>query len=592
MSQDFSFQSRQLWQTYLAAEYDSLSELLLLGWSHFEQNTYLSLDQNQRYGINTWVSSFLGLFCQPDYILSDRYIPTFIRLNLIIANVVAISSFGSTDAHLQILLVQPSNFAKLLTLYSARNQVKIDRAEIFAASPELACLWYSCYLQGYRSMLANPVSYQNLREHLAFVNAVGSELLTEFYHLDDLIFGSTYIDPERDRDLKQKINQTIQQKQQNEIIRNFPNPQKIAIVTSLWFPQHSVYRILSQYVDALKSEYELTLIHLGEVRNNLQIEGFKSIRYIYFKNGVLDIEALRQNEFMVIFYPDVGMSLESIILSNLRLAPIQICGTGHSVSTFGSQIDYYISGELVENDSKHYSERLVLLPDLGAIHNCPDYKLPSRPNLISLEEKPIIINCSWYAQKVNYPLLLVLKQILAETDLPVIFRIFAGAALVQRNDFIPFYQDVSAVLGNECVEIFPALPYVEYMAKMAEGDLCIESFPFGGCNIIVDGLFLRIPTVCLAGDRWFNRIGAKTLELAGLGELVANTIPEYIELILRLVCDRPFRYKMQQKLQQQDLNATIFNTKSQKSFLQAISFLIQNHEYLKHQDPKIPTHIH
>jgi hypothetical protein len=582
---EFSFQSRQLWQAYLAEEYDTLSELLLLGWNHFEQNTYLSLDPNQRHAIDTWVGNFLWLFCQPDYILSDRYIPIFIRLNLIIANVVAISSFGNTDAHLQILLAQPSNFAKLLTLYSARNQVKIERAKIFNASPELACLWYSCYLQGYRSMLANPVSYGNLREHLAFVNTTESESLTEFYHLDDLIFGATYIDPERDRFLKQKINQIIQQSQKDEPIRNFPNPQKIAIVTSLWFPQHSVYRILSKYVDALKSEYELTLIHLGEVRNNLQIEGFKSIRYVYFKNGVLDIEALRQNEFMVIFYPDVGMSLESIILSNLRLAPIQICGTGHSVSTFGSQIDYYISGELVENDPKNYSERLVLLPDLGAIHNCPDYKLA---NLNKPESEAVIINCSWYAQKVNYPLLLVLKQILQETDVPVIFRIFAGAALIQRNDFLPFCQDVIAVLGSESVEIFPALAYGNYMAKMAEGDLCLESFPFGGCNVIVDGLFLRIPTVCLAGDRWFNRIGAKTLEMAGLGELVANTIPEYMELTLRLICDRPFRLKMQHKLQQQDLNATIFNAQSQNSFSQAITFLIQNHEYLRHQDPKVP----
>jgi hypothetical protein len=239
------------------------------------------------------------------------------------------------------------------------------------------------------------------------------------------------------------------------------------------------------------------------------------------------------------------------------------------------------------------------LPDLGAIHNCPDYKLPTKSAIASNKDKernqqieqPIIINCSWYAQKVNYDLLLVLKQILEESGCPIIFRIFAGAALSQRNDFLPFQQDVNAILGTESVEILPAMSYSDYMAKMAEGDICIESFHFGGCNVIVDGLYLGIPTVALAGDRWFNRVGAKTLELAGLGELVANTVPEYIELILRLIHDRPFRLKMQQKLQQQDLNTTIFNSASKKYFLQAIGFLIQNHEYLRHQDAQIPIRI-
>ena len=42
------------------------------------------------------------------------------------------------------------------------------------------------------------------------------------------------------------------------------------------------------------------------------------------------------------------MSLHSIALANMRIAPIQITSPGHSVSTWGADIDYFISGADVE----------------------------------------------------------------------------------------------------------------------------------------------------------------------------------------------------------------------------------------------------
>jgi hypothetical protein len=336
----------ELLKLYLSQEYDQLSEKFIQVLEHFENKTYFNLDSNAQYFINAFLKNFLYLFTQPDYVLSDRYVTRFIQLNLTISNLAAMSSFKTTDAFLEILIAQPHNFAKFLALYSARNTVKVDRKVVFDANSQLACLWYSCFSEIYRSGLVNKQAYQNLREHLTYRD----DRLTDFYNINDVYFGATYIDGDRDREIKHKINQSIKTSPfcTTAQIKNTPNPKKVAVITSLWFSQHSVYRTLSEFVESLKDDYELTLVHLGGIINHLDIGYFKGIRFVDVQDGSLNIDSIRENDFMVVYYLDIGMSSESIFLSNLRLAPIQICGTGHPVSTFGSEIDYFMSGADVE----------------------------------------------------------------------------------------------------------------------------------------------------------------------------------------------------------------------------------------------------
>ncbi len=581
---------RDLFQLYLNQDYDQLSERFLRVLEHFENKTYFSLSPVAQYFINAFVKHFLHLFVQPDYILSDRHVTRFLQLNLTISNLVAISSFRTTDAYLEILRDQPNNFAKFLTLYSARNTVKLDRDLIFASNPQLACLWYSCVIEIYRTGLVNPVVQQNLREHLTY----NHEQLTTFYRVDDLSFGATYIDGEQDRIFKRRINASIQSSPfcTNAVIHNTPNPKKIAVISALWFSRHSVYRILYEFVDALKDDYELTLVHLGAIssHNDIDVGCFKHVRYAYIKDGTLNIDSLRENDFALAYYPDIGMSLESIFLSNLRIAPIQVCGLGHSVSTHGAEIDYFISGadvELTHGAEQCYSERLVLLPGAGAIHSHPDYQLQHRQK----SRPEFIINCPWFAQKVNYSLICHLQEIVRQAKKPLLFRFFSGAALLRKNDFLPFVRDLTGLLGSNHVEVVPAKPYAEYMGMMEEGDICLDSYHFGGCNTIADGLFLRKPTITFEGSRWYSRIGSQMLRQVGLGELVAKTPEEYIELTLQLIHNDSYREQICTMLQSVDLDHTIFSTEGKMYFKQAIDYLLQNHDQLQTSTSRTPIYI-
>ena len=143
-----TFNPRDLMGLYLAGRFDDLSDRFLGILAHFEKTPYHILASRQeQYFVNAFVKIFLNLFTQPDYVLGEPHIVPFLCQNLTISNLTAVSSFRTTDAFLALLADQEANFVKTLTLYSARNTLKIDRRKFFDLEPAQASLWYSTYGQ-------------------------------------------------------------------------------------------------------------------------------------------------------------------------------------------------------------------------------------------------------------------------------------------------------------------------------------------------------------------------------------------------------------------------------------------------------------
>ena len=234
------FSSENLHKAYREQAYDSMSEQFLAVIDHFRNITYYALDVPTKHALNGFVKQFLYFLTQEDFVLSDAYASRFIDANGVIANMVAISDFGTTDPYLRILLGQQRNFTKLLALYSARNKVKIDRKLLFGTSPALATQWYYCFTEGYRNGCADETTLANLREHIAYEDdrIIGINSFTHHAY-----FGATYIDHEHDYLVKQRINRLFQSTPLcSQPIRNKPKKGRIAILTSMWFKRQSVYR--------------------------------------------------------------------------------------------------------------------------------------------------------------------------------------------------------------------------------------------------------------------------------------------------------------------------------------------------------------
>lgn len=576
---------RDLFRLYLDGDHAALTEHLAAVLNYLNGTTYLELDDANRAGLIQFVKTFLTLFTQPDYVLPEAAVPVFIGHNELISNLVAMTPFRTTDGFLELLRYQPSNLAKILTLYSARNRVRFDRRQFFDAHPPLATLWWNRFCSLYKSGLVDEHVCQHMHEHLSYHDErmVLSQDIAEAY------FGSTYVDGVVDRHVKPFLNAVVRRSARVQC-ENRPNPRKIAVISDLWSPTHSVYRNYYKFVKSLKGKYHLTFFHCLK-NDNLDFSLFDEVHQLQFQDGALDYGPLRSNDFALAYFADVGMSLTSILLANSRIAPIQMCTLGHSVSTWGADLDYFVSGvetEIPDHPERNYSERLVMLPGMGVIHNTPTYTPTGRTKSVP----EVVINFPSSGQKLNAAFLKTFGKLIDQLHRPVRLRFFP-AVLDSANSFMPFMAAVREALGGRAVilDIKPFLRYPEYMAQMEEGDLTLDTFHFGGCNVAADSLFIGKPFVAWQGDKWYNRISSAMLRRAGLPELICNTEEEYLATSLRLIHDDRWREELTARIRGVDLMGTVFGDVEASSFQRAVDYLIANHDRLKSEPGRKPIRI-
>jgi hypothetical protein len=574
-----------LMQYYLTRRFDLLAKVFRDVLEYYFRHPFDRVTPETEKHINLFAENFLYFITKPDFLIPNELTIYFVTFNPIIGNLIAVSEYRTTDPQISLLLRQPNNFVKLLMLYSPRNKHFVDFKVLFDKEPTLASIWYTVYtlnVAGWSSELL----YDNGRRHIL---GADDRLEARDENVAHPYFACTYIDPDRDRLVKSQLNRSIQRKWADVRIANRPRRDSIAILTGKWFSRSAVYRSAYPLIATLKERYRLTLVHFGENTLGMDLSLFEDVRCVEMKAGQMDLSPLQNNDFQMAYFPDVGMTGESIWLSNLRIAPIQVVSYGHPVSTYGSRIDYFIGGqqtELREKVMDYYTERMVLIPGLGAHPTYPDYvpRHPDRPT------DAIHINCPWGFTKINYPWLMKLREIQQRAKKPVKFQFLPGGGASKFGSVIPLTRDLGEALPGAAI-FYSNRGYAEYMQAMELAELAIESHPFGGYNTIVDQLHLGIPIVTREGTRFYNRAASGLLRKVGLDELVATSDEEYVEKVIRLIDDDDYRHALSERIKGMNLREMVYDTDEPKYFRKAIDYLIDNWETLRNDASRQPIYI-
>lgn len=573
-------------RAYLNRDFGTVANALQKVLEFFRVNTFVSLhNPADRLFIQQFVNLLLFLFTRPDFQVPPSHIRVLIEYNAVITSLVRLTPHRTTDAALQELSEQPANLAKMLVLLSPYSTIPIPPARFFDADPVLASFWYFNYfkiVEGYPSRQV----HENMRAHL---QALDPDRLVwqgpgEYTFA---LFQATYIDPEHDAPLKQALNRLVQGLTKKSQIINRPNPRKIAVISGRWYRSSAVYKSCAPFIATLKDSYDLTLIQLGAGSDNFDQSWFKDIRSIRFDGATLPLEAIEKNDFGMVYYPDIGMAIEDRYLSNLRIAPVQVVGYGHPVSTRSPFIDYFVVGqesELLDRAEENYSERVVAIPGLGAF--------PVKSDVTGIDTtpqtEPLIINCPWSAQKINYEHLTALHEIIQQVNCPIRFRFFPTWPLKRNNAWLPFKMDICEVLGEQHCEVMLDLQPHEYLVSMAQGTFSIDSYPFGGYNTIIDSLQLGKPVITLEGTRFINRASSAIMRRVGLAELIATSRADYIRMILDMIHNDAWRESLVKRIRNTDLDEALFHTDEPGYFKKAIDYLMHNHKRLKAEKSRKP----
>jgi len=76
-----------------------------------------------------------------------------------------------------------------------------------------------------------------------------------------------------------------------------------------------------------------------------------------------------------------------------------------------------------------------------------------------------------------------------------------------------------------------------HLAALHDVDIALDPFPFNGSTTSYEALWMGVPVVTLAGDRFVGRVGASFLTHIGLPDLVAADLDQYVDIAVRLAAD-------------------------------------------------------
>jgi protein O-GlcNAc transferase len=239
----------------------------------------------------------------------------------------------------------------------------------------------------------------------------------------------------------------------------------------------------------------------------------------------------------VLFYPEVGMDPITWALAALRLAPVQIAGWGHPVTTGLPTMDLFVSGERLDGveASAHYREKLVRLPGTGvcttmALGPSMRWEGPGRP--------PGSVRFALCQQPMKFdPADDVLLARIAKAVGPSEFWLAAPDKLMQASDRL--HKRLAAVFRAEGLDpqrhlrVMPWLPREQFLGFLDEMDIYLDCPAFSGYTTAWQALHRGLPIVTCEGPYLRQRLAAGLMREIGLTEGIVGSRDHYVEQAVR-----------------------------------------------------------
>ncbi|HTD74780.1 MAG TPA: tetratricopeptide repeat protein [Steroidobacteraceae bacterium] len=285
-----------------------------------------------------------------------------------------------------------------------------------------------------------------------------------------------------------------------------------------------------------RRRFEVVLYHTGSItdeettwargRVDRFVQGPRSTR------AWLDEVARDRPEVM--FYPEVGMDPATCALAALRLAPLQVAGWGHPVTTGLPSIDLFVSGELLEGTGaeRHYREKLIRLPGTGV---CTDMT-PVQSLLWG--GPPRQGNCVRFAlcqQPIKFdPADDVLLTRIAKAVGPSEFWLadpkklhWATARL--RNRLAAAFR-AEGLDPDAHLRVMPWLSRDQFAGFLDEMDVFLDCPAFSGYTTAWQALPSGISIVTLEGEFLRQRLAAGLLRQIGMTDGIASSADQYVQI--------------------------------------------------------------
>ncbi len=212
-------------------------------------------------------------------------------------------------------------------------------------------------------------------------------------------------------------------------------------------------------------------------------------------------------------------------------APVQATWCGYPATTGLAAIDYRITDALAdppgETDHLH-TERLVRLPGAFLCYG-PPADAPAVSNLPARASGHITFGCFNFLAKVTPRIVEAWSALLAAV--PGARLVLKSAPLVDESTRRLVWERFRAH-GTDPgrVELLGPVTREQHLETYHRIDIALDTFPYHGTTTTFEALWMGVPVVTAAGATHASRVGVSLLENAGLGDWVAPSLEDYVEL--------------------------------------------------------------
>ena len=323
---------------------------------------------------------------------------------------------------------------------------------------------------------------------------------------------------------------------ENCITENKENERiKIGFVSE-FFTNHTIGKLFKNIIFSLdQTKFDIFVLHSKKTKvSDIFNEFIEKEKNNFLKNIRLPeklnekINFFKKEKFNILFYPDIGMSVEMYFLSLIRLAKYQIMSWGHPETTGSESIDFFLCSKslITDETSKSYSEKLLLMDYLPMIYEMP--KIQHRIKDTELSKKNIY-SCPQTMFKFHPDFDHILAEILKKDKRGVLYLIKDNNK-IYYNKLIERFKKIEN-FDMERVIFLDPLSRDDYINHLGTSSVLLDPLYFGAGNSFHESMVYGTPTVTMPTKFIKSRIvSAAYIQMEINNSPVVKTKNEYIEL--------------------------------------------------------------
>ena len=319
----------------------------------------------------------------------------------------------------------------------------------------------------------------------------------------------------------------------NYLKKNSTNKIKIGFISE-YLTDHTIGKLFKGIILNLnKKDFEIKIFHTTKTKKG-QIYGdfLEAEKNNQLKNFILpakfeDKQKIIVNENLdILFYPEIGLSLEIYYMSFIKLATYQITSWGHPETTGNKMIDYFLTSKLIESESseRYFSEKLLYADHLPMYYYPPDIKNNLQKSELT---KNNIYSCPQTLFKIH----------------PEFDEIIGKIQKKDKNAKIYFIKDVyktyykkllnrfkkNKEIDLDRIEFLDGLSWEDYINHCGQASVLLDPIYFGAGNSFYESMFYGTPTVSKPTKYTKSRLVLGAYKQMQIEEApIVNSVDEYI----------------------------------------------------------------